>query len=56
MYSTPYAVTPRATDSDNADYGLGARENLAEQHLEILGLDEPEDYEPTERDYRYLDA
>ena len=21
-----------------------------------LGLDEPEDYEPTERDYRYLDA
>ena len=21
-----------------------------------LGLDEPEDYEPTERDYKYLDA
>jgi hypothetical protein len=56
MYSTPYGVTPRATDSDNEDFGLSARENLAEQHLEILGLDEPEDFEPTERDYKYLDA
>jgi hypothetical protein len=56
VYSTPYGVTPQATDSDNADYGLGSRESLKEQYLEILGLDEPEDYEPTERDYKYLDA
>ena len=56
MYSTPYSVTPRAIDSDDADYGLGARENLVEQYLEILGLDKPEDYEPTEHEYEYLDA
>lgn len=54
MYSTPYSATPRAVDSDYVDYGAHAE--LRELHIEVLGLDEPEDYEPTERDYKHLDA
>ena len=51
MYST-FTATP--VDSDDIDYGVA--EYLRERYAEVLGLDEPEDYEPTERDYLYLDA
>ncbi len=51
MNST-FTATP--VDSDDINYGVAAY--LKERHAEVLGLDEPEDYEPTERDYRYLDA
>jgi len=54
MYSTPYAVTATPVESDDINYGVSAY--LRERHIEVLGLDEPEDYEPTERDYKYLDA
>ena len=45
-------ATPVVSDS----IGYESLEYLRERHIEILGLDEPEDYEPTERDYKYLDA
>ena len=54
MSNTPYSVTTTPADSGDLDYGVGAY--LKDRYVEVLGLDEPEDYEPAERDYDYLDA
>ena len=54
MNNSAYDVTATPVDSDDLNYGVSAY--LRERHIEVLGLDEPEDYEPTERDYKYLDA
>jgi len=53
MYQSKYSVTERIAGTDEIK---SARESLTRLHTEILGLDEPEDYEPTKRDYDYLIA
>ena len=41
---------------DEENYSVVSDPYYTELAREALGLDEPEDFEPTERDYDYLDA
>jgi hypothetical protein len=41
---------------DEENYDVISDPYYTELARKALGLDEPEDYEPRERDYRYLDA
>jgi hypothetical protein len=54
MKHVTQGITSVPVASDAIDDG--SLEYLQERYIEILGLDEPEDYEPSERDYDYLDA
>ena len=40
----------------DGSYNVCADSYYTELAKKSLGLDEPEDYEPAERDYKYLDA
>lgn len=41
---------------DEENHNVVSDPYYTELAKQALGLDEPEDYEPRERDYRYLDA
>jgi hypothetical protein len=53
MYRTLHATTERIAGQDEIE---SAKESLIGLYDELVGLDDPEDYEPSERDYDYLDA
>jgi hypothetical protein len=53
-YKTFYATTERVGGQD--EIGESALKSLQGVYAELVQIDDPEDHEPTERDYKYLDA